>query len=71
MEPGPPHPHRPQGHRAGYDPDSGGLLDEIPGAWYAAPPEVEVESLTASGVGAGWQVQVTGSGDGAYVYRYR
>ena len=61
----------PEGHRAGYDPDTGGLIDEIPGAWYAAPPEVEVETLTASGVGAGWQVQVTGYDDGAYVYRYR
>ena len=61
----------PEGHRAGYDPDTGGLVDEIPGAWYAAPPEVEVETLTASGVGAGWQVQVTGYDDGAYVYRYR
>ena len=61
----------PEGHRAGYDPDTGGLLAEIPGAWYAAPPDVDIETLTASGVGAGWQVQVTGIGDGAYVYRYR
>ena len=56
----------PVGRRAGYDPTTGNTFNEIPDAAYFAPPGVMAETVTAAGMGSGWQLIVTGFGTGSY-----
>jgi hypothetical protein len=60
----------PSGLRTGYDPGTGTVLNEIPLAIYSSPPDVEVETITAVGVGKGWNVVVTGYDNGGYKLEY-
>jgi hypothetical protein len=60
----------PSGNRTGYDPATATILNEIPLATYAAPPDTQVETITAVGVGEGWKVTVTGYDTGEYVLDY-
>jgi hypothetical protein len=60
----------PSGSRIGYDPETGTILNEIPLASYTAPPDSEVETITAVGVGDGWKVVVTGYDSGEYEFEY-
>ena len=60
----------PDGRRTGYDDVTGTVLNEIPLAVYTAPPEAQVETISAVGVDEEWSLIVTGYGTGSYTLEY-
>ena len=57
----------PLGQRTGFEPSSGGEVNEIPDALYTGT-EAQIESVTVAGLGnsEGWRLLVTGYASGAY-----
>lgn len=56
----------PQNHRAGFDPATGGFVNEIPGAIYAAPGTRGQFVLVRGAPGGKWQMRLEAFEDGDY-----
>jgi uncharacterized protein YycO len=55
----------PEGRHTGVDPNTGQVVEEIPGVFYSGP-DVEPEFLSIQDMAGTWETQVIGAGEGSY-----
>jgi uncharacterized protein YycO len=55
----------PEGRHTGVDPNTGQVVEEIPGIFYSGP-DVEPEFLSIQDMAGTWRIQVVGTAEGAY-----
>jgi len=55
----------PEGRHTGVDPNTGQVVEEIPGLFYSGP-DVEPEFLSVQDMTDTWEIQVIGAGEGSY-----
>jgi len=55
----------PEGRHTGVDPNTGQVVEEIPGVFYSGP-EAEPEFLSIEDMSGAWEIQVVGTDEGSY-----